>query len=60
LDVFREFRKSGGTIVLVSHSVDLIVSFCEKSLYLLNGRTRSFGDSREVEKMYRDDIQTHR
>jgi len=34
LDKFREFKAAGKSIVLVSHNMDLIRRFCEKTLYL--------------------------
>jgi lipopolysaccharide transport system ATP-binding protein len=56
LQRFREFKKEGKSIVLVSHSMDLVKSFCEKTLYLLNGETRSFGPSEKGTRQYLEDI----
>jgi len=56
LDKFREFRKEGKSIVLVSHSLDLINSFCEKTLYLLSGNVKSFGESLKVTQQYLQDL----
>jgi len=42
--------------VLVSHSMDLIKSYCEKTLYLLNGEPRALGPSEEVTNQYLSDI----
>lgn len=58
LDKFREFKKEGKSIVLVSHSMDLVKGFCENALYLLNGETRAFGPSTEVTQRYIADMQT--
>jgi ABC-type polysaccharide/polyol phosphate transport system ATPase subunit len=52
LDKFREFKKEKKSIVLVSHSMDLIRSYCEKTLYLLNGEPRALGPSEEVTNRY--------
>lgn len=56
LDKFREFKKEKKSIVLVSHSMDLIKEFCEKTLYLLNGEMRAFGPSEEATNRYLEDM----
>jgi lipopolysaccharide transport system ATP-binding protein len=56
LEKFREFKKDGKSIVLVSHNTELIGNYCEKGLYLLNGETRVFGTSGEATRQYIDDI----
>ncbi len=56
LDKFREFKKQNRSILLVSHSLDLVNSFCEKTLYLLNGETRAFGPSVDVTGRYTEDV----
>jgi lipopolysaccharide transport system ATP-binding protein len=56
LEKFREFKKEEKSIVFVSHSMDLIKSFCEKTLYLLNGEPRAFGPSEEVTSRYVADM----
>jgi ABC-type polysaccharide/polyol phosphate transport system ATPase subunit len=56
LDKFREFKKEEKSIVLVSHSMDLIKSFCEKTLYLQNGEMRAFGPSEETTNRYIADM----
>lgn len=56
LGKFREFKKEEKSIVLVSHSMDLVKSFCEKTLYLLNGESRAFGPSGEVTDRYVADM----
>jgi lipopolysaccharide transport system ATP-binding protein len=58
LERFRQFKKEGKNIVLVSHSLDLIRSFCERGLYLFNGETRAFGTSEEAIRCYLDDVNT--
>jgi lipopolysaccharide transport system ATP-binding protein len=56
LDKFREFKKEKKSIVLVSHSMDLIRGYCEKTLYLLNGERRALGSSEEVTSSYVADM----
>jgi lipopolysaccharide transport system ATP-binding protein len=55
LERFREFKKKGKSIVLVSHSMELIKAFCEKTLYLMSGEVHSYGSSEEVTKRYAKD-----
>ncbi len=56
LDRFREFKKEQKSIVLVSHNMEQIKGFCEKTLYLANGETRFFGRSDEATRQYIDDV----
>jgi len=56
LSKFRDFKKQGRTIVLVSHNLDLVSAFCEKTLYLHNGETRMFDESKKAIQEYRADI----
>jgi len=56
LDKFNEFKKQGKTIVLVSHAMNLINDFCEKTIYLSNGEIRAFGPSPEVTSQYLADM----
>jgi lipopolysaccharide transport system ATP-binding protein len=56
LERFREFKKQNKTLLLVSHSMDLVKSYCEKTLYLLNGETRAFGPSEEATDRYLADM----
>jgi lipopolysaccharide transport system ATP-binding protein len=56
LDKFREFKKQKKSIVLVSHSMDLIQRYCEKTLYLLSGEPRALGPSEEVTSQYVADM----
>ena len=53
---FREFKKEGRTVVLVSHDMDLIKEFCDRSLYLANGLTKFCGLSDEATNMYVKDM----
>jgi lipopolysaccharide transport system ATP-binding protein len=56
LEKFREFKKEKKSIILVSHSMDLVTSFCERALYLLNGEARAFGSSEEATNQYLEDM----
>jgi lipopolysaccharide transport system ATP-binding protein len=56
LDKFRAFKKMNKSIVLVSHSMELVRAFCEKTLYLANGEVKAFGSSEEVTNRYTRDV----
>ena len=43
LDKFDELRRDGRTIVLVTHSLDMVTRFCEEALWLDHGKVRSQG-----------------
>lgn len=46
-------RRSGRTIVLVSHDLSVIESFCETALWMDNGSVRAFGSVADVVAQYR-------
>ncbi len=48
LDKFAEFRKRGRTVVLVTHTLDLVTRFCDEALWLDAGRVRERGDPKRV------------
>ena len=50
----REIKKSGITIVIVSHSLNQIEQICDRSIWLDDGKIRSFGTPREVHPIYLD------
>jgi lipopolysaccharide transport system ATP-binding protein len=56
LDKFHEFKKMSKSIILVSHGMDLVRAFCEKTLYLANGEVKAFGPSEEVTNQYTQDV----
>lgn len=43
-----EFRKNGGTIILVSHSIQLVRNTCNKVIWLDKGTTKAAGDAQSV------------
>jgi ABC-2 type transport system ATP-binding protein/lipopolysaccharide transport system ATP-binding protein len=51
---FEEFRRSGATIVIVSHAADQIQSACSRVAWLVNGRVHMLGEVNEVIRAYRD------
>jgi ABC-type polysaccharide/polyol phosphate transport system ATPase subunit len=56
LDKFAEFRRRGKTILLVTHSLDLVEKFCDRALWLDRGRTLAEGEPRRVVAAYLEDV----
>jgi ABC-type polysaccharide/polyol phosphate transport system ATPase subunit len=52
LDKFAEFKRSNKTILLVTHSLNLIERFCDEALWLDNGQAMSHGDPKRVVGAY--------
>jgi ABC-type polysaccharide/polyol phosphate transport system ATPase subunit len=48
LDKFGEFRRRGKTILLVTHSLNLIERFCDDAVWLDAGEKRAEGDPKRV------------
>jgi ABC-type polysaccharide/polyol phosphate transport system ATPase subunit len=52
LDKFAEFKRSNKTILLVTHSLNLIERFCDEALWLDEGRAMTHGDPKRVVGAY--------
>jgi ABC-type polysaccharide/polyol phosphate transport system ATPase subunit len=52
----EEFLASGRTILLVSHSLDLVEGVCDRVLWIENGRQRLVGEPRRVIDAYRQEV----
>src|SRR5438105_10668046 len=52
LDKFAEFRRRGKTILLVTHSLNLVERFCDEALWLDDGVARAHGDPKRVVGAY--------
>ena len=50
----KGFAGSGKTIVLTSHSLELVTTLCERVLWLDHGRVVACGDAKEVVAAYRE------
>src|SRR6185369_16470919 len=48
LDKFGEFKRSNKTILLVTHSLNLVERFCDEAVWLDEGHKRSDGDPKRV------------
>src|SRR6476619_986152 len=52
LDKFSEFRRRNKTILLVTHSLNLVEKFCDEALWLDDGRAMTHGDPKRVVGTY--------
>ena len=52
----EEFLATGRTLLLVSHSLDLVEGVCDRVLWLDNGRQRLVGEPRRVIDAYRQEV----
>jgi ABC-type polysaccharide/polyol phosphate transport system ATPase subunit len=52
LDKFAEFRRTGKTILLVTHSLGLVERFCDEAIWLEEGQVHSQGDPKRVVDAY--------
>ena len=56
LDKFAEFRRRGRTVLIVTHSLDLVTRFCDEALWLDAGRARLRGTPDRVIDAYLQDV----
>ena len=56
LNKLREIKEKGVTIVIVSHSLEQIEEFCDKSIWIKNGKIEMIGNCKEVHEKYREDL----
>jgi len=56
LDKFAEFKRRGRTILLVTHSLDLVTRFCDEALWLDGGVAKTHGDPKRVIDTYLMDV----
>lgn len=54
LNKLKEIKKSGVTIVIVSHSLEQIKRFCDKSIWIHSGQIAAFGKCEAVHKKYKE------
>ena len=53
LDKIHQFQREGKTIVLASHSLELLSMLCQRALWLDHGKTMMVGDTATVVAAYR-------
>ena len=58
LDTFAELRRRGRTVLLVTHSLDLVRRYCDEALWLDAGRVKAQGDPHRVIDAYLTDVAT--
>jgi ABC-type polysaccharide/polyol phosphate transport system ATPase subunit len=56
LDKFADFRRRGRTVLLVTHSLDLVTRFCDDALWLDGGVAKAHGDPKRVVDAYLMDV----
>jgi ABC-type polysaccharide/polyol phosphate transport system ATPase subunit len=56
LDKFADLRRRGKTVLIVTHSLDLVARFCDEALWLDRGRVREQGDPKRVIDAYLLDV----
>ena len=56
LNRIRQMQKSGVSILLVTHSSNTIVEFCDRAIFLKHGQLVLDGACRDVAQAYADDI----
>jgi ABC-type polysaccharide/polyol phosphate transport system ATPase subunit len=56
LDKFAEFKRRGKTVLIVTHTLDLITRFCDEALWLDQGSVRAIGDPKRVVDAYLLDV----
>lgn len=54
MEKFSEFQKKGKTILFVSHDVNMIKRFCERTIWLNQGQVVMDGDTDQVTDLYTD------
>jgi ABC-type polysaccharide/polyol phosphate transport system ATPase subunit len=57
LDKFAEFRRRNKSILLVTHSLDLVEKFCDVAHWLDHGVTKAEGDPKRVVAAYVIDVE---
>lgn len=50
----QSFRDGGATILVVSHSMESILSMCQRAIWLNHGKVCAVGTADEVVRMYRE------
>jgi ABC-type polysaccharide/polyol phosphate transport system ATPase subunit len=53
-EAFRQMKRDGRTIVLVTHAMDTVRRFCDRAMLLEQGEIVQIGDPDEVAEAYRD------
>ncbi len=54
IDKMKELKKSGTTILFVSHASEQVKRFCNKAVWIKDGKIAAQGDSSEIVDLYED------
>jgi lipopolysaccharide transport system ATP-binding protein len=54
LDVLNKFKKEGKTIIMATHSLEMIKSFCDRAILINNGKIINIGKPGEVINKYNE------
>ncbi|KGM55113.1 phosphate ABC transporter ATPase [Lysobacter daejeonensis GH1-9] len=56
LDRIRQLQRRGVAILLVTHSTNALIEYCDRAIFLKKGTLVMDGDCRDVVKAYADDL----
>jgi ABC-2 type transport system ATP-binding protein len=59
LQKFRDFRKDGRTVVMVTHSMEAIRDMCDHAAWIEKGNLRTVGEAKATAKLYLDSLPPH-
>jgi hypothetical protein len=54
IDKIWDLRRNGITLFYCSHSLYTVANFCDRAMWLKEGRVQAFGDTKEVISIYED------
>ena len=55
IKVFESSWIEGKTVILVSHSMEVIRKYCKRSAFMKNGELKYFGDTEKAIELYTED-----
>jgi ABC-type polysaccharide/polyol phosphate transport system ATPase subunit len=55
IKVFESSWIEGKTVILVSHSMDVVQKYCSRTAFMKNGSLMYFGDTEKAVQMYIED-----
>ncbi len=56
VDKFNEFKESGKTVIYVSHGLETVKEFCERVVWLDNGRVKEIGTAFDIVENYYENL----
>jgi ABC-2 type transport system ATP-binding protein len=54
-DVFRQIKKEGRTVILVTHDMNAVLNFCDSAMMISDGRIVAQGPSGDVAQKYNEE-----